>query len=369
MCSVHEKFTATRLELSSALIEREEEIDCALVAMLAGENLLLVGNPGTAKSLLLDGLLSWLKGKKFSLLINKFTTPEEVFGPVSIKALKEDIYRRVTTNKLPEADVAFIDEVFKASTAILNTLLKILNERTYDVGDGTSIKVPLKLCVAASNEWPAPETHKELSALFDRFLIRKAVLPVRTAAGRERLLWNDDHTPKLSTTITAEELESARRHAGVLAYTDEAMDALTTVLRDLRKEGVIPGDRRQHKAVKLARAFAWLQGATQVEPEHLEVLSHVLWDDPQEQPQVVARTIARIANPSGMQISSLLLEAEEVLAATDVRNLTQAAAAAGKLQEITKKLAAVKASPRQASALAHVRTKVKEIKIASLEAY
>src|SRR6188472_1670667 len=119
--------------------------------------------------------MAWMKGRKFSILLNKFTCAEEVLGPISMTGLKSDCYRRVTTGKLPEADLTFIDEVFKGSSAILNTLLKILNERTYEVGDGTTVKVPLRLAVGASNEWPSPETGKELSALLDRFLLRKTV--------------------------------------------------------------------------------------------------------------------------------------------------------------------------------------------------
>ena len=151
--ALHAKFATARKVLSSALIERDDEIDLALTALLAGEHLLLVGPPGCAKSLLLDSLLAWTGGTKFSVLLTKFTTPEEVCGPVSLSALKADRYVRVTTGKLPEAEFAFLDEVFKASSAILNTLLKILNERLYDAGDGAAKPVSLRLCVAASNEW------------------------------------------------------------------------------------------------------------------------------------------------------------------------------------------------------------------------
>jgi MoxR-like ATPase len=130
------KFAAARVELASSLIEREDEIDVVLTAPLAHEHVLLVGPPGCGKSLLLDSLLSWTGGTKFSLLFTKFTCPEECFGPVSLMALKEDKYLRITTGKLPEANYAFHDEILKASSAILNTLLKILNERVYDAGDG-----------------------------------------------------------------------------------------------------------------------------------------------------------------------------------------------------------------------------------------
>jgi hypothetical protein len=188
--ALQEKFLTTRRELAATLIERDDEIDVILTSLICRENPLLVGPPGTAKSLLLDSLLNWMNGKRFSILLTRFSTPEEVFGPISVSGLNryEDRYERITTGKLPEADLAFIDEIWKASSAILNTLLRILNERTFDKGDGKVFKVPLKMCLAASNEWPnSQEGGKELSALFDRFLLRKTVRPILSATGRQRL--------------------------------------------------------------------------------------------------------------------------------------------------------------------------------------
>ena len=118
-CPIQTKFAATRRELSAALIERDDEIDVVLTALIAQEHALLVGPPGCAKSLLLDALLGWTGGTKFSILLTKFSVPEEVFGPVSVVGLKEDRYARITTGRLPEADFAFVDEIFKASSAIL----------------------------------------------------------------------------------------------------------------------------------------------------------------------------------------------------------------------------------------------------------
>jgi MoxR-like ATPase len=282
--------------------------------------------------------------------------------------LKSDVYRRVTAGKLPEADLAFMDEVFKASSAILNVLLKLLNERSYEVGDGTNVKVPLRLAVAASNEWPSPETGKELAALFDRLLLRKSVRPIITQAGRKRLLWKDDHTPSLSTSVTPAEVDRAHADSQRLPWSDEAREALETILRELAKEGVVPGDRRQFKAVGVAKAYAWLNGADRVEPEHLEVLAHALWDDPLEQPQKVASVVAKVANPAGMKLNSLLLEVEQVLAATDVRNLAQAAAATAKLGEVDRQLAALAGNGRADKARAYVREQVRRIKLASLDA-
>jgi MoxR-like ATPase len=365
---VREKFAAARKELSAALIEREDEVDLVLTALVANEHVLLVGPPGCGKSLLLDSVLSWTGGTKFAILLTKFTTLEELVGPISLSALKADKYLRVTTGKLPEADYAFCDEVFKGSSAILNCLLKILNERVYDAGDGVAKKVPLKLCLAASNEWASPDTGKELSALSDRFLLRKSVTPIRSQAGRQKLLWTRDHAPKLSTTVSPAEVDEARRQAQAVPWSGEAKEALEAVLRELAKEGVQPGDRRQFKTVGVVRAFAYLCGADEVRPEHLEVAQHCLWDDPTDQPQKASQVIARIANPAGMRVTQLLLEVESVLAAADIRNLADAAKAAAKLGEIEKQLSALSGNGRVEKARLYVKDQLKKLKLASIEA-
>lgn len=367
-CPLQDKFQAARQALADTLIEREEEIDLVFTALVANEHVLLVGPPGCGKSLLLDSLLTMTSGRKFTILLTKFTTPEEVVGPVSLAALKEDKFLRVTAGKLPEADFAFIDECFKGSSAILNTLLKLLNERTFDAGDGTLRSVPLKLCLGASNEWPSPETGQELSALFDRFLLRRAVSSIRTQAGRQRLLWGRDHKPRLETLITPAEVDQARRTAAELPWSAEAREALDVILRELAREGVRPGDRRQFKTVGAVRAFAYLGGADEVQPEHLEVAAHCLWDDPHEQPQKVAQVISKIANPTGMRVSQLLLEAEQVLSGVDARNLAETAKAAAKLGEIDRQLSGLKGNGRLDRARAYVKEQIKKLKLASLEA-
>lgn len=366
--AAREKFAAARAALCSSLVERDDEVDLVLTALVVREHVLLVGPPGLAKSALLDGLLTCAGGTKFSVLMTKYTQPEELFGPVSLSALKHDKYLRVTTGKAPEAEFLYLDELWKASSAVLNTLLRLLNERVFDPGDGVARPVPLRLCLASSNEWPDSESGKELAAAFDRFVLRKEVRPVRSQAARQRLLWESRPAPHLDDPLSAADLDAAHAASSALPWTTEAREALEVILAELAREGVRPGDRRQVKAVGVVRASAWLAGADAVRPEHLEVAQHVLWDDPDTQPRTVAQVIARIANPPGMRVTQMLVEVEEILAATDVKDLAGAAKAAAKLGEVERQLAALPAGGRAEKARAYVRDQLRRLKLASIEA-
>ena len=166
-------------QLSAGMHEREQIIAIALLGAIAGHNTFLYGPPGTAKSLISRRLAAAFKSKSyFECLMNRFSTPEEVFGPVSIKELKEDRYVRKTEGYLPTAEFAFLDEIWKSSPAILNNLLTIINEHLFKNGS-ERVKVPLKSLVVASNEVP-PE-NQGLDALYDRFIISCMFLPFRRA--------------------------------------------------------------------------------------------------------------------------------------------------------------------------------------------
>lgn len=369
--SVQDKFAITRREMDAVLIERTEEIDLVLTALIANENPLLVGPPGTGKSLLVDSLLAWMGGSvnKFSRLMGKDTSREELFGMIDIMAMKESRYVRVTTGKLPEADIAFLDEIFKSGSGVLNTLLKILNERTFENEDGTMQKVPLKIVVSASNEWPGDgDSGKELGALFDRFLLRKHVAPIATAEGRRRLLWERDHMPKFSTTITVEEIEQARDEAKALSWTDEAMEAYEQILREVVAEGIHPGDRRQYKAVAVVASYAYLCGASEVSTEHLEILAHVLWEDPTEQPAKVAAIVGKVANPVGMRVAQHMREVNECLAAIDMNSQASLLAVMSRLEEIADSLKAIpNGNGRVEKLLAYVKAENKRVNLALIK--
>src|SRR5215475_14097778 len=169
-----DKLQALENELAASLIERDEVIRASLVALLSQQRLVILGPPGTGKSALVIELarrISPQNGaglRNFAYLMTRFTTPEELFGPVSVSGLKRDEYTRITAGKLVEAELVFLDEIFKASSAILNALLKVANERIFHNG-GQEMQVPLISLFGASNEMPQGN---ELEALWDRFLLR-----------------------------------------------------------------------------------------------------------------------------------------------------------------------------------------------------
>lgn len=374
---VQKKFAAMRSDMNASLIERTEEIDIVLTALVCNHHPLLVGEPGTAKSVLGRTVAEWLEGEPFEYLLNKFTDPSELFGPVSIKAYKAGKYERITENTLVTAQIAFLDEFFKGSSAIQNTVLGILNERRYKNGTQV-VKVPLIMAIAASNEFPSDadaggsdngsnyaghSTGKELGAIFDRFLFRKIVQPVASPEGLERLLFDADLTPKLSTRITPDEVAAARDQAKSLAFSDEAKDTLLEILRELAKEGILPGDRRKRWSVEAVRGYSFLLGANRVEKEHLEILAHTLWYDPREQPAKAGKIVATLSNPVGLEAANKLAEAKDALVGMDFRRLESVLATTSKLEAVHKDLEKLgKNNPRVQAAMDYVSKKLTKIR-------
>ena len=296
--------------LARGLVEREAEARLLLLALAGREHLLLLGPPGTAKSELCRRLSSVGAFSYFERTLTRFSTPEELFGPLSLAALERDEYRRATEGFAPRAELVFIDEVFKANSAILNTLLTLLNERTYDDGP-RKVPAPLRTAVAASNELPETD---DLDALYDRFLIRRVVEPVSDDGVLALLLGVDGEggeggVSAAGTAEAAAEVEEvARRINGVLdglqarAAAVELPRFAALLLRDARvfvrdgspeaANGAVNvagagyvSDRRLRRTAELLKSSAAAHGRAAVSLADLAaVLPHVLWDDPASAP-------------------------------------------------------------------------------------
>ncbi|MCL4746594.1 MAG: AAA family ATPase [Burkholderiaceae bacterium] len=272
--------------VGAGLVERERQARCLVLAALCGEHVLFIGPPGTAKSELARRLHRVVGGRYFERLLTRFTVPEELFGPLSLAALDEGRYERDIDGYLPTASIAFLDEVFKANSAILNALLTLLNEREFDQGVHR-IAVPLACVVAASNEVPEEEA---LRAFFDRFLFRCAVPPV-SEEGFAALLAHIDAPPGDGPQLSGPELAATQREAAHVPVPLEIRDALIDLRAFLAERSIEASDRRWVRIVRALRIAALGNARTEVETSDLWVLTLVV-PERAEQAELIERWFA-----------------------------------------------------------------------------
>jgi MoxR-like ATPase len=293
------KVVALRADLTTNLLEREAAVDAAVLALVTREHALFLGPPGTAKSLLVRSVCERIEGASyFERIVTKFSTPEEIYGPLSLTALEHDQYQRVTTSTLVEAHIGFLDEIFKANSAILNSLLTIINERVFHQGSGP-INVQLLSLFGASNELPEDNS---LAALHDRFLLRVTVPYLADDDSMRALLTIVPAQP--THTVTLDELSAAQAEVSAVPLTGAAIDAIVAVKHELESEGIAVSDRRWRQCGKLLRARAWLDGDVEATDEHGQVLVHALWTAP-DQIRVVERVVSKVCNPVNLEAVEL----------------------------------------------------------------
>ena len=298
--SLQARLQAHLQALTHGLLERDTAARLLLLAALAGEHVLLIGPPGTAKSELARRLHRVFDGARyFERLLTRFSTPEELFGPLSLKALEDDRYERLIDGYLPTAGIAFLDEVFKANSAILNALLTLLNEREFDNGAGR-LHTPLISVIGASNEPPADDS---LAAFHDRFLLRVPVAPVSAGAFAALLCLGDvtagervnglagglaDSATPAPGPITAAERAALTAARNAVALGDAALAALSSLRGVAGALGLTVSDRRWRQLLALMRCAAASEGRPTLDALDLWLVPYVLSADAQSVPALTA---------------------------------------------------------------------------------
>jgi MoxR-like ATPase len=301
---------ATWAELRAALVasfpERGDVIDVTLAALLAREHAFYIGPAGTGKSALARAIAQAFGKTYFEHLLTKFTTPTELFGEVDLPAWQRTgVYTRNVCGFAPEAEVWFLDEIWKGSSAIVNALLTALNERRFRNG-GTLTTLPLLTCIAASNELPEGEG---LDPIYDRFLVRCEVnYIVEDDAWVGMLEAPDPVAPTCTLDLVAEQDKCAR-----VDVPRAVVQAARAVANALKRAGYVASDRRWKRAMKLVQARAYLDGRTVAETEDLDVLEHALWREPKER-AAIARLIQQHVAPAGATCVERLDEARDLFA-------------------------------------------------------
>lgn len=313
-----ERFKQLLGEMNRGIYEKETEISLSLLAALAGESIILLGPPGVAKSMVARQLkTAFREAQSFEYLMSRFSTPDEIFGPVSIQKLKtSDTYERAVEGYLPTADVVFLDEIWKAGPAIQNTLLTVINEKLFRNGN-REMHLPLKLLVAASNELPAKG--EGLEALWDRFVIRIESRPIKLEKNFRAMLLEvkseEQRVKKQSSAaegkansnaITAEEYAEWTERIDKIGVKIEVLDAISAIRKSLRavnvdeaaeRRNIYVSDRRWKNIVRLLRTSAFMQDREKVDICDLLPIYHCLWQEPEERDAIRNIVIRALFSP------------------------------------------------------------------------
>lgn len=312
---------AFRRAMNDRLIARSAEVDLVMLGLVSRNNVLLVGPPGVAKSMTCEALCSAISGATyFYQLLSRASYLADVMGPIDIPAIHRGEGRRIDTKGyLPEAHLAVCDEIWNADGALLNGLLRALNENEY-FNEGRWNPMRLIMTVAAANQFPDIQQRPELRAVFDRFILRAEVLPLTSRADIHQLYElarTKPNPPSLQGLLSLQDVQHAQAAVAAVPWSEEAIEAMLAIDDHLDDIGIRPSDRRRTNVPKIAQAQAFLAGSDTVEKVHLVPLKHVLWTDPINEPRRVATIVTQIAAPHALEFEKELSAAEAVLQTVD----------------------------------------------------
>lgn len=309
-------------KLSAGLYEKEEVIALTLLCALAGKSIFLFGLPGTAKSLIVRRIASAFEDSKyFGQLMNRFSTPEDVFGPVSLAKLKEDKFERQMEGYLPTADFVFLDEIWKSSPAILNTLLTIINEKVYRNGS-QEVKVPLKALVAASNE--TPPKGQGLEAMYDRFIMRLLVKPAEKVDNFKSLIVDKDVSFDVGFSkeekISTKDWEELKNKIESIKVPENVLNIIFAIKDEIEEynknnEPIYISDRRWKNIVSLLKAAAHFCDREEIQPVDCFLISHCVWtleENIEDVKNIVKKSIRHFSQINKKGSEALLDEIKEL---------------------------------------------------------
>ncbi|HDR1104129.1 TPA: AAA family ATPase [Pasteurella multocida] len=319
--AMQDRISSLLQQLNTNMHEREQILAITLLGAISGQNTFLYGPPGTAKSLISRRLsYAFETSNYFECLMNRFTTPEEIFGPISIQELKADRYMRQIEGYLPTADFAFLDEIWKSSPAILNNLLTIINEHIFKNGN-ERIDVPLKSLISASNEVPAE--NQGLDALYDRFILRLLVPPIQENDNFNQLLNSKPSSEKLNISpeliISTKELGQWREQLHNVSLSNDTLLIIKYIRQELTnkfdKLKVYVSDRRWQRAALLLKASAFCNGRKETNHSDVVLLKYCLWTSPENREAVeniVMKAIKKCGFDSGIDLADLDREKDKL---------------------------------------------------------
>ncbi len=341
--TVHTKIIDLYNGLNVALLERTEVLKGCILALLAQKHLFMIGPPGTAKSQATEKVCKATKGAKyFEWLMDRFTKPDDLFGPYKLSELKNDRLTRNTDGMLPQAHIVFLDEVWKASGSILNTLLRVMDETRRFYNNGSAVQTPLISLFGASNELPEDES---LNALYDRFILRYFVGDIVDDTNFKFLL-NLSGTATSPPGLTMEELSEAQDAVKTLPF-GKVVDSITELRRRLSKDGFEFSPRRWKESIRVLQANAWFDGRDAVTLMDLDILSNILWNKPDDR-RTVLRIISEFINPEAAKALEYLDEAAEIYKnmGSDPEEEAELVEANGKLKRLIGEVKKIEQTPK-----------------------